>query len=139
MREMRAALALPVVLAAVAPAPASAAPAGHRVGFEHTRAVKTRPAVRIAVGETSCHLPVRVAIVRETRRTVRIELVGQDLPPDAICAQVLQLGCVEVPLRRRLGGRKVVDVTRRGGGVGDEAQARRIMAGRCVRVPRRAG
>lgn len=103
------------------------------IPFDEPRAVRSRPAVRVVFGTVPCELPVRYARVRETDKRVVITLIGQLRPPGTVCAQVLQLGCVEVPLRRRVGGRRVVDGSTRSSTV-DSASARRARAAGCARV-----
>ena len=130
----------PMILAAAgvaALAASSTAVAADTLPFDRARAVEGRPAVRVIVqAPNPCHLPPRHAVVRETRRTVRIRLVASEPPPDTVCVQVVAYACVEVPLRRRLGTRRVVDRSGREAEV-DTRSARRARREGCRRVPRR--
>ena len=106
---------------------------GTELPLADPRPVRSRPAVRVVFGSVPCEQPVRFARVREGRRRVVITLVGQVVAPDAVCVESFQTGCAEVPLRRRLGRRRVVDGSGRRSGMDGES-ARRAHAGRCPRV-----
>ena len=106
---------------------------GAELPFAGPRAVRDHPAVRVVFGSVPCEQPVRFARVREGRRRVTITLVGQAVPPGTVCAESFQVGCAEVPLRRRLGPRRVVDGSGRRAGI-DAGSARRARSAGCARV-----
>jgi hypothetical protein len=105
------------------------------VPFRAPRPVRERVAVRVAYGTTPCRLPLRGARVAEGRRRIVVTLVGRTPRAGERCIQVLRLGCAEVPLRRRVGSRRVVDGSGRRSSI-SRSEARVAHAGRCARVRR---
>jgi hypothetical protein len=105
------------------------------VPFRAPRPVRARVAVRVAYGTTPCRLPLRGARVVEGRRRIVITLRGRTPRQGERCIQVLRLGCAEVPLRRRVGRRRVVDGSGRRASI-SRSQARVAHAGSCRRVRR---
>jgi hypothetical protein len=104
--------------------------------FRAPRPVRDRVAVRVAYGATPCHLPLRGARVVEGRRRIVITLLARRPRSGERCIQVLRLGCAEVPLRRAVRRRRVVDGSGRRSTI-SRGQARIAHAGSCPRVRRR--
>jgi hypothetical protein len=106
------------------------------VPFRAPRPVRDRVAVRVAYGATPCRLPLRGARVVEGRRRIVVTLLARTPRSGERCAQVVRVGCAEVPLRRRVGRRRVADGSGRRATI-SRAEARVAHAGRCARVRRR--